>query len=265
MTKSALVLVLHCAFACEPHVVDAVREAPEPPAPGPLETALIHRYSFDGEGHEVRDSKGAAHGQLLGTSLSGTGELALAGERSGQYVNLPNGIASGLRDATFEAWLTWNGGDPWQRIFDFGNSSSGEDSAGDTGTKYLYLTPASARDSANLLTPALHLAYSLGGKGAESICEGPAPLPRDVVTHVAVVIDESAQSMAIYQDGLQLADCALAHPLSAIDDVNNWLGHSNYVADVDLSATFDEFRIYGAALTASELSASFSAGPDAGL
>lgn len=80
-----------------------------------------------------------------------------------------------------------------------------------------------------------------------------------------MVIDVSAQSMAIYQDGSPIANCALAHPLSAIDDVNNWLGHSNYVADVDLSGTFDEFRIYSAALTASELNASFVAGPDASL
>lgn len=71
--------------------------------------------------------------------------------------------------------------------------------------------------------------------------------------------------MSIYQSGSLVADCVLAHPLSAIDDVNNWLGHSNYVADVDLAGTFDEFRIYSAALTASELSESFSAGPDAGL
>lgn len=265
MARAVSSLLLLCAFGCEPHVVDAVRESPEPPAPGPLETSLIHRYGFEGEGHEVRDSKGAAHGQLLGTALSGTGQLVLAGERSGQYVNLPNGIASGLRNATFEAWLTWDGGDAWQRIFDFGNSSSGQDSPGDTGTRYIYLTPASARDSANMLVPALHLAYSQGGKGGESICDAPAPFPTGVQTHVAVVIDEAAQSMAIYQSGSLVADCVLAHPLSAIDDVNNWLGHSNYVADVDLSGTFDEFRIYSAALTASELSASFSAGPDAGL
>jgi hypothetical protein len=69
--------------------------------------------------------------------------------------------------------------------------------------------------------------------------------------------------MTLYQDGGLLLACVLARPLSSIDDVNNWLGHSNFSADVDLSASYDEFRIYGAALTASEINASFMAGPDA--
>ena len=35
-----------------------------------------------------------------------------------------------------------NGGGAWQRIFDFGTNSSGEDAQG-TGLNYLYLTPSS--------------------------------------------------------------------------------------------------------------------------
>jgi hypothetical protein len=69
--------------------------------------------------------------------------------------------------------------------------------------------------------------------------------------------------MTLYQDGELVKDCTLARPLSAIDDVNNWLGHSNFSADVDLDGIYDEFRIYGAALTAEQLADSFKAGPDA--
>ena len=263
MAKNVFFLLALGALACDPNVVDAVCEPPASPPLSPLQSSLIHRYSFDGDNREVLDTKGAAHGQLQGTLLPGTGQLPLAGERSGQYVNLPNGIVSGLGDATFEAWLTWNGGDGWQRIFDFGSSSSGEDAAGDTGTSYLYLTPASLPESDSMPASVLHVGYSQGGKRDEDVCNGPGPLPTGIETHVAVVIERAAQRMALFQDGTLLADCTLGRPLSAIKDVNNWLGHSNFVADVDLSATFDEFRIYDAALSESELVASATAGPDA--
>jgi hypothetical protein len=260
-----LVLLLG-ALACDANVVDVVQEPPQEPlpaAPSPLESSLIHRYSFDGDATQVLDSKGAAHGQLVGSTLSGDGTLTLAGEHSGQYVNLPNGIVSGLGDATFEAWLTWNGGGAWQRIFDFGNSAAGEDMPGPTGTSYLFLTTASSPDPARMLPSALRVAYSQNGVEDEELCSAQGPFPSGVETHVAVVIDQAKQSMSLYQDGALLRECALTRPLSAIDDVNNWLGHSNYVADLDFAGVFDEFRVYGAALSQSELAHSFAAGPDA--
>lgn len=266
-TCQVLLLLGLPGLACEPNVVDAVREPPEMPMPmpvSPLETALIHRYGFDGTGTAVLDSKGAAHGEVAGSELLGDGTLPLAGERTAQYVNLPNALVSGLSDATFEAWLTWHGGGAWQRIFDFGNSSSGEGVPGTIGTSYLFLTTSSSTDTARMLAPAIRAAFSTNGVDGEEICHGPAPFPIGVPTHVALVVDGAAQTMSLYLDGAPLVDCELLRPLSLIDDVNNWLGRSNYVADVDLAASYDEFRIYGAALTAEELLESFASGPDAG-
>ena len=266
MRKTAFLWLLLSAAACDPNVVDAVQDPlpePTPVVASPLESSLIHRYSFDGDAAVVLDSKGAAHGQLLGERLPGDGTLPLAGEHAGQYVNLPNGIVSGLTDATFEAWLTWNGGAAWQRIFDFGSSSSGEDMPGATGTSYLFLTTNASPDTSRVLPAGLRVAYSQNGVEDEELCYVATPFPSGVETHVAVVIDRAAKSMALYQDGALLRDCTLTRPLSAIDDVNNWLGHSNYVADADLSGIFDEFRIYGAALSATQVEDSFVAGPDA--
>jgi hypothetical protein len=258
-----------CLVACNANVVDAVRDPPPPvvvpdPEPvNPLTSSLIHRYSFDGEGESVLDSKGAAHGEAVAVLLGGDGQLALQGERSAQFVDLPNGLISGLSSATFEAWLTWQGGGDWQRIFDFGSSSAGEGLPGPTGTSYLFLTTASGEDLSRALPSALRAAFSENGVVDEDICHGPAPFPIGVATHVALVIDPTSEAMTLYQNGALLADCFLARPLSLIDDVNNWLGRSNYVADVDLSGSYDEFRIYGAALTAAEIADSFTAGPDA--
>ena len=69
--------------------------------------------------------------------------------------------------------------------------------------------------------------------------------------------------MALYQDGALVDECPLTRRLSKIDDVNNWLGRSNYTIDNELDGIYDEFRIYGAALTAAEIADSFKAGPDA--
>lgn len=265
MKPSAFALLI-CVMGCEPSVVDAVRDPPpveEPTPVNPLKSALIHRYGFDGEGPAVLDSKGAAHGQLVGAgAFSGDGMLSLEGAHKGEYVDLPNGIVSGLQAATFEAWLTWDGGNAWQRIFDFGNSTAGEDKAG-SGTSYLFFTTASSSANPQNAPAGLRVAYSQNGVTDEEVCYDSVPLPVGVETHTAVVIDPSTESMALYVDGAPVMACPLTRALSAIDDVNNWLGHSNFSADEDLAGTYDEFRIYGAALSASEIADSFSAGPDA--
>jgi len=51
--------------------------------------------------------------------------------------------------------------------------------------------------------------------------------------------------------------------LTMIQDVNNWLGRSNYSVDPALFASLIEFRIYEQALTAAQIGLSFRAGPGA--
>jgi hypothetical protein len=279
MSKSAFTLLLLTTVACDPNVVDAVREPPPVIVPpdmkpmSPLQSSLIHRYSFDGEGTEALDSKFAANGEIVGASLTGTGSLTLAGNKSLQYVNLPNRILKGLTDATFEAWLTWNGGGPWQRIFDFGASFGGEDPPAPAdapngesygGSSYLFLTTNAGVDSTRALPSGMRVAYSHNSVGDEDVCYGSEqPFLRSGEHHVAVVVDASAQTIALYQDGALVDECPLTRPLSTIDDVNNWLGRSNFTADAELGANYDEFRIYSAALSVKEIADSFKAGPDA--
>jgi Concanavalin A-like lectin/glucanases superfamily len=280
MSKQAFFLLLLAAAACEPRVVDAVRDPPPPvevpvetPPKSPLASSLLHRYSFNGLGNVARDSIGAAPGPIVNATLAGTGSLTLAGGHGLEYVDLPNDIISGLNDATFEAWLTWGGGNAWQRIFDFGNSGGGEDmpiiipgttSSTYSGTTYLFLTANAASDSSRGLDAGLRVAYSLDGVGNEEVCSGTESLPKGVPAHVAVVIDSKAHTIALYQDGALVVDeCPLSRPLSDIDDVNNWLGRSNFTADADLDASYDEFRIYSAALTPEQIADSFKFGPDA--
>jgi hypothetical protein len=67
----------------------------------------------------------------------------------------------------------------------------------------------------------------------------------------------------MYVNGALQARTTLSNRLSAIRDLNNWLGKSQFVADPEFSGTYHEFRIYTAARSAAQITASFQAGPDA--
>jgi hypothetical protein len=118
------VLLSGAVLACDPLVVDAVRarecdpaagecvDAGAPPAP-PFYASLAHRYRFDGFGEVVTDSVGGADGVVVGSSLAQVNDgVVLSGGAAAEYVELPAGIISVLRSATFESWLTWAGGGP---------------------------------------------------------------------------------------------------------------------------------------------------------
>ncbi|MBK8001913.1 MAG: hypothetical protein IPK15_25230 [Verrucomicrobia bacterium] len=112
------------------------------PAPLPLSSAPIHRYSFnetaapDAAGLNFNDSVGTAHGTVrgAGTSFSGT-RLALSGGSNADagYGDLPNGLVSansanngGSGQITVEGWVKVTGNQTWSRVFDFGNTTAGE-------------------------------------------------------------------------------------------------------------------------------------------
>ena len=224
-------------------------------------TCLAHRYQFEGTGTVVTDSIGASgNGTVMGATLSGTGTVVLGGGSSDQYVKLPSRLISGLgNSATIEAWVTWAGtGGDWQRIIDFGNSTAGQDMQGD-GKSYLFLTPSAAGGG-------LRVAISAGaGGGDEDLVTASASLPT-TLTHVAVVIDGAAKTLALYQGGALQGSAVAIRPgiaLGTIDDLNNWLGRSQYQADPEFGGIYHEVRIYSKALSAAQISASFTAGPDA--
>jgi len=59
-----------------------------------------------------------------------------------------------------------------------------------------------------------------------------------------------------------VAQGAAAFRLRDIDDRNNWLGRSQWVQDLLMTARYDEFRIYDRALSESEVAALYARGPD---
>ena len=252
---------------------------------------LAHRYSFndgvasDGGASDagdadaggdaggggttmVRDSVGTANGTAMGVLLRGTGSLTLAGGLTDQYVSLPSGIISSLgSSATIEGWVTWPGtGGSWQRIFDFGVADpTMPGMQGAVGTSFVFLTPVSGAGVALL---------SVNTGGLTEVMS-PTFFPQTPIAmpgpphHFAAVIDAAGSgdaggpNAALYIDGVLIGRTALISQLMVLQDVNNWLGRSQFVADPEFSGTYYEFRIHSSALTPAQITASINAGPDA--
>ena len=210
----------------------------------PLKSALAHRYAFDGSGAVARDEVGGADGRIVNAELAGYGQVNLARGGLEQYVDLPNGIISELTSATFEAWLIWDTPEPtqfWERIFDFGVSTAGEDQRLD-GQSYLFLAPARPRT-----------AFRNAASNGEILIDSLNPFPTDATFHVAVVVDEDAQKLRLYLNAVDQGSVDLPQSLTTVEDVNNWLGRSQFAVDTQFGGSFLEFRIYRAALTQQQL------------
>jgi concanavalin A-like lectin/glucanase superfamily protein len=222
----------------------------------------VHRYSFDEspDGVEVVDSVRGLNGSLVG-AVYGQGEASgtvlLAGKDSNQYVDLPNHLLDGLKDVTLEAWVSWAGGDAWQRIFDFGDDETGVDGSRNGEPRSYIFLACIPRPRFAFRPPPV--------KSTETLVTGTVAFPTGSLTHVAVVIDETARRASLFVNGLESASTPFTGTLRDIYDVNTWLGRSQYLADPGFEGSFSEFRIYGRALSTAELSESFEAGPDANI
>ncbi len=255
--------------------VDATASPPDagqPEPETPLGFLIDHRYSFAESGSFVADSVGGADGTAFGAVVApNSGKIALSG--TDQYVNLPNGLISDFDSVTFEAWVNWTAnpalaGSSWQTLFSFGSNVDGEDQQGeeDEATTYVYLTPKSG-DSGEIRG-----GFTLTGFNAEVFADGDVVLPASsnaqIGSHVALVVDSVAGRVSMYLQGeLVPADPPGlgAIDLAAIDDINNWIGRSQFAADPEFQGDILEFRIYGSALSAAEIELSFGLGPDAAL
>jgi hypothetical protein len=215
---------------------------------------LIHRYSFDGDSATLFDTVGSAHGTVTGGNSTQAGGVLYLGGGTGNknYATLPPDLLKGLEDATFEAFVQWqgNGAGYLQHIFDFGSHND------TSGITYLSLT-------ANTMAGRMRASFSINGSanevGAESrILNSPTDLE-----HVAVVVNGKADTLSLYLNGAFEASAALIYPLSYINDASNYLGHSQFAAHPDLLAGILEFRIYSSARTSQQIKASREAGPDA--
>jgi hypothetical protein len=217
-----------------------------PPDGGNVTVSPLHHYDFVGEGTVVPDLVSGADATLVGGgTLMTEGTVELDGVDD--YVDLPNGILSGLRAATITLLLTWHGGACWQRVLDFGSSITEEGTASAARTSLL-VTPASCSGShlgpvePNVLSLMFH------APGNYTLAQDVEPLPSGEPTFVALSADVDG-TLRLSIDGRTVIESGGALRLADLNDVNNWIGRSQWEQDATLRATLFDLRIYDVALT----------------
>jgi hypothetical protein len=191
------------------------------------------RYGFQGN---VNDGAGADHGIAFGNPAYGSGRAgepnsSLQFDGVNDYVQLPSGVASSS-DITISAWVNWNGGADWQRIFDFGNNT----------TSYMFLTPKSADNT-------MRFAITNAGNGSEQILET-STLPVGEWVHLAVTL--GGNTGVLYVNGEpRVAGQILLDPAD-INSVNNYIGKSQW-PDPLFQGDISDVQIYDYALTATQV------------
>lgn len=196
----------------------------------PRDWAAIYNFEAD-----ARDENGQYYGLLHGgasiqTDVSRGRVLNLTG--AGQHAWLPAGVANAR---TFSAVVKWNGGANWQRIFDFGNDTSG----------YVMLTPSSGDN---------RLRCDIRVSGTTQVVEWANRLPIGAWTHVAVTLDGSRGVLYLNGNAVATNNAMTLSPYQ-IRAQTNHLGRSKFVADPDFNGQISSFRVYAQALTAAEIAA----------
>ncbi|MEO7319791.1 MAG: LamG-like jellyroll fold domain-containing protein [Chthoniobacteraceae bacterium] len=192
-------------------------------------SGLIARYAFDSTANA---SVGTAHGVTTGGPAYAAGQYGQAIDLDGvdDFVTLPYGVASSP-EITFATWVNWDGGNPWQRILDFGNGTADN----------ILLTP---RSSANTLR------FSMTIAGVSQSVET-GQLATGSWVHVAVTL--GANVGRLYVNGTLVATQTITFKPTDIEPAVNFLGKSQW-PDPLFNGRLDEFMIFNRALTGTEVS-----------
>ena len=253
---------------------------------------LTHRWSFNeagtaGPGTVIPDLIQAAPAVIrgVGASLDGS-SIELPGDTNGQrppasiaaYLDLPNGLISQHPDLTLEIWATIETNRTWQRLFDFGRMDIAGDGLGApgevTGTGNFSPGGTSARDQFIL---AVSRDGSLGQQrfsarldaGGEEFADTSLSTSIGVRYHYVATFQSGVGSqsatggrMSFYRNGTLEATRDVPFRLTELDDVNNWLGRSQWSGDSNSAIRYDEVRLHDYSLNPTQIAASRDAGPD---
>lgn len=264
-----------------------------PPAPG----ELVHRWSFNQPAgnaphgttmaDSVSGSVATVRGEYQGQATFNGAALRLLGTSDGNhsqgfmsaYVDLPNGIISSKTNLTIEIWASPEGAMNHGRVFDFGRcitaDTHGPGAAPgeivDINGQGAIPGQTTAEDNLSL---SFRVANDLDAQRMDARINGAAQaglphdsaLPTSLSTqyHYVMTFEDTASGGTVtwYRDGSEIVSTDVTFHLNELEDVNNWLGRSQWTNDWNANASYDECRIYDHALTPAEISGNFTNGPD---
>lgn len=192
----------------------------------------LSQFHFDGD---TLDSSGFGNNGLQTGQpgfVAGQAGQAIDLDGTNSYAQLPPNVANSA-DFTFAAWVNWDGGASWQRIFDFGDDT----------THYLFLTPGSGAGT---------LRFAIRNGGSEQVLET-AALPVGQWRHVAVTLN--GNTGRLYTNGVLAASGSITIDPSSFGPAFNYLGKSTFVADPLFNGRLDEVLIADYALSDSQIAA----------
>jgi hypothetical protein len=197
-----------------------------------IRTAIMTKLWASGPVTDSMPASGRATGPRVPGRIGNAVKLA----GTGDYVNLPAGIASGLSDFTISAWVKPAATTDWTRVFDFGTGT----------TDYMFLTVNAGSGP--------RFAITTSGGGGEQQLTSNTQLPLNTWSHLAVTL--SGNTGTLYVDGTAVATNTnmTLHPSDLGNTTQDWIGRSEY-GDPYLNATVDDFAIYNRALSASQIGA----------
>ncbi len=263
----------------------------------PASATLTQRWSFNNttsiapSGTTLADSVSGTLATVRGNGASLNGSaIVLPGTTNGNqtaaavsaYLDLPNGFISSRTHLTVEIWATPVTVKAWQRLFDFGNMAGAGDGLGATGEWTGGLTTAPGTTTASdefALTLAVnsdlntHRLYGRLNYAAPSTgnyyVESTQATTAGQRYHYVVTFENGVGTYGSagaretwYRNGIQVGTVDVPWQLSQLNDVNNWIGRSQFSGDNLSNASFDEIRLYNHVLSVAEISANFAAGPD---
>ena len=253
------------------------------------QAALVNRWSFNQaagaavNGTSFTDTISAVPLQVRGNgaTLNGVRILLPGTTNSDQpdstisaYLNLPNGTVSSKTNLTVEIWAAPIVARFFQPLFDFGRMNIAGDGAGAvgewTGTTGATVPSSQTSDGVALL---INRDTNLSTQRQGSTINGGTPLYLDsnlattagTTYHYVFTFQDTpgGGTVSWYRNGVLAATGSVAFHLSEVEDVNNWLGRSQWNTLAVANAAYDEVRIYNHALTPSEITASVAAGQNA--
>ncbi|MGR6920084.1 LamG-like jellyroll fold domain-containing protein [[Actinomadura] parvosata] len=224
------------------------------PADATAAPDLVLHYDFEGDlsGGTVTDrSPSGLDGTLVnpGSAAMATGPdggqaLSLPGGQAGSatapYVSVPNGLFRDRHAMTISAWLKWSGGPDFQWVYNLGKDAA-------TAT---FVTPSYAGDATtrSSIKPVNGTA-EVGVPGAQK-------LPAGRWLNLVTTID--GETITYYANGAAIGSAAARLDLAAVmhrdgNATSGFLGKPFWGGHPFLAGELDDFRVYGAAMTAEQV------------
>ena len=218
---------------------------------------LTHRWSFNGD---YADAVGEADAVKCGTYVSLYGGRVHMGYGNCNWGTGFVDLGTNMLDttaATIEIWARHDGVKSWSRVFDYG-----ADSANNVFLSWTFGTTLSKNQVGSKV------------KGAESKIDYQEPYEIGRDYHIAATFEQQADGVTLVKwqrrdaatgDLLTSGSLTMKGGIGSFVDPVLYLGHSQYTADKDALAAYDEVRLWRGVLTDAQLAASAAAGPDAAI